>query len=222
MTAHLLWCPSVLAQLADAERIVALRQTYTSVVSNQIAVIVVGDRKIESAQKKNLPGSGFQQIGTANDFRDLHRGIVDDNRQLIGGYIVAPPHDEVAKIATRAHPLRTEVKVSKANFFSIGDKKSPVYSTRTLVFARPCGDGRLRRPAMPDANGAKPASPRIHRFVIAVVRSARGLRYILPRASTGIDLSRVPQLIPRFQIMGTPFALRIGSKRPSTIGSFTP
>jgi hypothetical protein len=48
--------------------------------------------------EQNLPGSAFEQIGTADDFGDFHVMIVYDDGKLVAGNIVMPPQHEVAKV----------------------------------------------------------------------------------------------------------------------------
>ena len=55
-----------------------------------------GKRTVE----QKLAGSGEQQISAANDFADLHGGIIDNNGELIRRNIVMTPNDKVSEVAT--------------------------------------------------------------------------------------------------------------------------
>ncbi len=54
-----------------------------------------GDRQIERAINRNLPGRGSQQIATAHHLTDGHGAVVVDDRQLVGGHAVSPAQDEI-------------------------------------------------------------------------------------------------------------------------------
>ena len=113
--------------------------------------------RAQAPEKQNLPRRRLQQIGPAHNFGDPHRSIVDHNRQLVGRNIIAPPHNEVPKIAPRHHPLRPQMQ--------IGETRSPRHperetasslrqAWRSIGDSQRCGDGRLGRPAR-----AKPSGP---------------------------------------------------------------
>ena len=121
--------PSQFAQLTNAERIVALRKPDSSLIAYKIAMIVVGNLAAESAEQEDLPRSRFQKVSPADDFRDLHRGVIDNDRQLVGRNIVTPPHDEVAEVAPGYKVLRPKMKIGERNFCTVWNPKSPVHSS---------------------------------------------------------------------------------------------
>ena len=56
----------------------ALGKASSCIVAHEIAVIIVGRNQAQGAEKKS-PCGRSQQIGSADDFCNLHRGIVDDD-----------------------------------------------------------------------------------------------------------------------------------------------
>ena len=86
--------------------------------------------KSQGSIQQNLAGGGFQQICAANDFGNLHGGIVNYYRQLVRGNIIFSPDDEIAEIFAGHHSLRTQMQIGKRNFFAIGDAKTPIHSCR--------------------------------------------------------------------------------------------
>ena len=106
----------------------ALGEAHSVLIPHQFAVIVPGYRQAQGSIQQNLAGGGFQQVGAADDFSDLHGGIIDYYGQLIGGDIIFSPDDEVAEIFAGHQLLRTQVQINERNFFSIGDAKTPVHS----------------------------------------------------------------------------------------------
>jgi len=55
-------------------------------------------RKIERTIEKQLTKGRDAQIFPAHNFRDVHGGIINDDRKLIGRHIIASPDDEIAKV----------------------------------------------------------------------------------------------------------------------------
>ena len=87
----------------------ALGETLTGRrVEHQRGVIECRGCPAEGAVKEELSESGEKQIGTPDDFGDFHRGIIRNHRQLVGGYVVASPHDKVAKVDARHGALRSQ------------------------------------------------------------------------------------------------------------------
>jgi hypothetical protein len=208
----------------------ALRQPHSRGVAHKTAVIEIRNWKAESPVKKNLPRRRFQQISSAHNFRDAHGGIVDDDRQLVSGNIVAPPNDEVAKIASGRNPLGAEMQVVEQDFLAIRNPKAPIKPGRPLrrcSLHSQCSDGRLVRPATakpsgPDHGTRRPTPPRIDRLIITIIRRPSCQSHILARASTRIDRPNLPQPLPRLQIEISALTLRIGSVRPSAIRPLLP
>ena len=52
---HLLWRPSQLAQLADAQRIMPLGQSHAGLIAYEVAVIVIGNLELQRPTQQNLP-----------------------------------------------------------------------------------------------------------------------------------------------------------------------
>ena len=113
------------------------------------------------------------------------------------------------------------MQIGEADLLTVRDLKAPIHSSRL----RPCRDGRLGRPARAKLSGLgarRPAPPRIHWLIIAVIRRPRRLRHILPRACTRINQSLLTQRFPRRQIVLSPLALRVRAKRPSAVWPLGP
>lgn len=108
----------------------ALGQTHSLPIAYQFAVIIPWDRQAQRSIQQNLASSGFQQIGATNDFGNLHRGIVNYDRQLVRRDIIFSPDDEVAEIFAGHHSLRAQMQIFKIDFFAIGYAKTPVHSCR--------------------------------------------------------------------------------------------
>src|SRR5690606_13022671 len=80
----------------------------------------------ECAEEKELAESGFDEVGTANDFGDLHRGVVDGAGELVTGDVVFAPDEEVAEVAAGGGVLFPEAGVGERNRFTVGHAKAPV------------------------------------------------------------------------------------------------
>ncbi len=113
------------AQGAEAECIVAFGEADAGVVEHQRAMIERGQREAEGAIEKKLPGGREQEVSAANDFGDLHGGIVCNHGELIGGNIVRPPDNEIAKVFAGGELLRTKMAVGERNDFTIGHAEPP-------------------------------------------------------------------------------------------------
>jgi hypothetical protein len=103
-----------------------------------------------------LPCCGFEQIGSPNDFRDFHLGIVNDYRQMIRRYVITTPNDEVSQIPSGDKSLKSPVDVVEGNCFSIGNSKSPIHA-----------DWKIKLLCI----GSRAAATRIDRLIIEVMRS---------------------------------------------------
>ena len=76
-------------------------------------------RKPERTVEQQLPGSGLEQVFAANDFCDLHRGIVGHYRQVISRNIIVPPDDKIAEIGSSSELLRAATAIHKRDDFAI-------------------------------------------------------------------------------------------------------
>ena len=171
-------------------------------------MVIGGKRQTERAPQQDLPSRRLQQIGSADCFGDSHCSIVDDHCELIGGNIVAPPHDEITELCSGNEALASKMRVIEGDCFTVRHAKAPIH-TRGRLISRPIGTGA--------------AGARIKRLVIRiVVRSGRCLRDIPARTRTRIDQAAIPQLAPSLHIEIAAFALRIWPVRSSHIGTFAP
>ena len=103
----------------------ALGEAGSLVIGHQRAMVEGGRRQGKGAVEQELARGGDKQIRPANHFGDLHGGVIDHDRQLIGGDAVGPPHDEVAKVAARDELLRTESSVEEGDGFAVGYEETP-------------------------------------------------------------------------------------------------
>ena len=110
--------------MPDAQRIVPFRQPRSSRVPHQFAMEIIGSAapklritKIaitriaitQRAHQQPLARCRLQQIRAPYDFRDPHGRVVDHNRELVGGNIVAPPDEKIAKITARNVALPAQI-----------------------------------------------------------------------------------------------------------------
>ena len=90
-------------------------------------MIIVRASPAEGAEQQNLPRSRFQKIGSADDFSDLHRRIVDNDRQLIGRNVITPPYDEIAEVPASNEALPTKMEIGEGNFLAVRNAETPVH-----------------------------------------------------------------------------------------------
>src|SRR4051812_8616365 len=119
---------SALAQGLEGERVVAFGEAVACGIGDERAVIPRGRGEREGAVEQELAGGGADEVGSANNFGDMHGGVIDDHGELVGGNIVSSPDEEVAEIASGDETLRTEVLVVEAYYFAIRHAESPVHS----------------------------------------------------------------------------------------------
>ena len=217
---HAVLIPSQLTQSTNAERVMPLGQPYPSVITHQVAVIVIRHCKPQRPKQKNLPSGRLQQVRAADHLSNPHSGIVDHDGKLICGNIIPPPDNEVPEILACDHALLPQMQICEADLFPVRHSKPPVHAFQL----GPCSDGRLGRPAKakPSGSGDGPAGSGIQRLIIPLIRSPSRLRHILPRASTRIDHSQIPQLLPCCEIVRPPLALRVRRTRPAAIRPLGP
>ncbi len=90
---------STLAQGLKRERVVAFGETLAGGVRDERAVIPQRRGETERAVEQELAGGGLDEVGTADNFRDAHGGIIDYNGELVSGNVVSTPDEEVSEIA---------------------------------------------------------------------------------------------------------------------------
>src|SRR5262249_52421566 len=127
--ADLLRSHSLLAQTAKTERIMSLGQTLACRVMHERAMKIFRRRVSECALEKDLPRRRLQEVSTTHDFSDLHGGIVHDAGKLVGGDLVAPPHQEIPEIAADDETLLPQRKIVEGDGLVIRDTKSPIRFT---------------------------------------------------------------------------------------------
>jgi hypothetical protein len=159
-----------------------------------------------------LAGGGLDEIGTANDFRDAHGRVIDDDGELIGGYVVATPDEEISEVSRSEKALRTEVLIMKLDGFAVGYAESPVHACRR------CG-------GLSGLAGARAAGSGIEGlvvFLLGLVRSLRGSLEILARTFAGIDCAGVKELLPCGEVRVAAQALRVGREGAAYVRAFLP
>ncbi len=170
----------------------ALGEALAVVVHDERAVEPGGDGITEGAIEQNLAGSGFEQVGAADDFGDAHGVVIDDAGELVAGQAVAPPDDEVAEVNAAGEGLRAEVLVVEGDDFAVRNAEAPVEVVGVAV-----GDGRQRTGGAADAG--------IDGLVVGVVGCAAGCAFVgrgggggevFARAAAGIEEAAEEQATP--------------------------
>ncbi len=204
---------SALAQGLEGERVVALGKALSGGVCDKGTVIPQWRRETEGAVEQELAGGGPDEIGTANNFRDAHGGVIDDDGELVGGDIVSPPDEEVTEIATSDKALRAEVLVEELDGFSVGHSESPVHA-----------DGRCG--GIGDVTGKRAAGSGVEGLIVFLrlrfVGCLCGTLEILAGTFAGIDGAGVEELLPGGEIEVAALALRVGSEGAADVGAFLP
>src|SRR6185437_10168563 len=196
----------VLPQSLQTHRIMPLRQTHPGFIGDQRAMIKRGSHQSQGPVNQKLPRRAHQQVRAANDFRDAHRRIVHDTRELVGGHVVIAPNHKIAEFLSGDKLLRPETSIRERNRFAIGHAKPPA------AFA--IADFRLFQIA---------ARARVNRFVVILrMRRARGGLKILSRTNAWINESARLQFLASLAIQRIALALIIGSERPADIRPFLP
>src|SRR6266542_6768644 len=85
-----------------------------------------GSSQPEGAVEQYLPGGGFEQVLPADDFRDLHRGIIHDHGEVVSGGVIMPPDNEIAEVSARNELLRAVVAVHEGDVFAVGNAEAEV------------------------------------------------------------------------------------------------
>ena len=80
----------------------------------------------QRAVKEQLAGRRSEEIRTADDFGDLHGGVIHHNGELIGRDVVVPPDNEISEIIPGNKPLRAEMAIRESDDLAVRDAKAPV------------------------------------------------------------------------------------------------
>ena len=198
---------SALPQMPDAQRVLPFRQPHPRGVPYQFAMEIVRCGVPECAHQQQLPRCGLQQIRAPHDFRDHHRRVVDHDRELLSGNIVTPPDQKIAEITAHDIALPAQIQIRELNLLAVGNAKPPVHARRLHELG----------PIL-----AFTTSPRIHRIIVRIVRSARRLRQILARTIARIQKPALPQPPPSLQIVRAALTLRVRAIGPATIRALAP
>ena len=176
-------------------------------VGEQGAVMPLGLRQVEGLAEEDLAGGGFEQVGSADDFGDLHGGVVDGDGELVGRDSVFAPDEEVAEIFSSGEGLMAEVVVIKFDNFVVGDAKAPVDSG--------C-DGLIDRSVC----GGRPAGSGVKRLIF--VGGLGELGEVFAGAVAGVDAALFDQFVQGGDVEGLALALVVGGVRAADAGAFLP
>ena len=189
----------MLAQGADAERVVALGEATAFAIGDQGAMKPCRIREAKRAVEQNLARGGLEQVCSADNFGDAHGCVVGDAGQLITRNAVAAPDDEVAEVFAGDEALVAQVEIIEFDGFAVRDAKAPVGGRRFLI----CRRISLRvGPGKWWTAGAGPARSWIDGFVVerigisAFVRSAERGGKVFAGAAAGIEESGLKELAP--------------------------
>jgi len=89
---------AALSQMPDAQGIVAFGEADSGWVADEFAMKIVWRRVGEGANQQELAGGGFEEVGAADYFGDVHGLVVDHDCELVGGDVVAAPDEEVSEV----------------------------------------------------------------------------------------------------------------------------
>lgn len=123
---------ALLAESADGERVMPFGETLAFVIGDKRAVIPLRRLQPERAIEEDLARGGLEEVGSANDFRDAHGGVVNDAGKLVGGHVIAPPDEEVSEIGSSDEMLETEVVVVEGDGLAVRNSETPVVAGRRI------------------------------------------------------------------------------------------
>src|SRR5437867_3525366 len=83
---------------AQAQGIMTFGKASTGAVGEQWTMIKRGSFQSQRPIEQELAGGGLEQVFASHDLRDLHRGVVHNNRKLIRGKLIMAPHHKVSEI----------------------------------------------------------------------------------------------------------------------------
>lgn len=152
----------------------------------------------KGAVEQQLAERGHDKVLPSDDLRDLLVGIIDDNREFVGGNIRTVPNQEVTKINAGVPLDDTEPAISESHRLTIRDPEAPVDPCRRFVSQTDFG---VHSPGL----GKK-------RFLSVGCMSGSG--DIAAGSVTGVDCSRIAELLPSGEIKISSPALKIGPLIP--------
>ena len=82
-------------------------------ISNKWTMIKGWRRKLQRSVDEDLAGGAGEEIGPADDFGNLHGGVVDHAREMVTGLVVFAPDEEVAEIGPSRFLMETNRAVGK-------------------------------------------------------------------------------------------------------------
>ncbi len=103
-----------------------LRESHALLVAQQVAVEVLRRGELKRALQQYLPCGGFEQVASADNFRDVRGGIVDNAGKLIARQVVFAPDKVVAKVDASGEGLRPGMEIHEVDDFVVGHAKTVV------------------------------------------------------------------------------------------------
>jgi hypothetical protein len=85
----------------------------------------VGGRPVQGAIKEELAGGGKEEVFAPHDLGGAHVVIVGDHGQLVSGYVIMTPNDEVPEVPSGHEYLRTGILIDERDRFAVGHSKAP-------------------------------------------------------------------------------------------------
>lgn len=175
-------------------------------VQDKRAMRKCGRCEAERPVEQNLPRGGEEQIRAAHDFADLHRGIVHDDGELIGGNPIVPPHDEIAEIFSRYKLLWAEMAVNEGDGFAVGNAKTEggrfvIFDLRFLMGTARAG---------------------IDEFIIDGVGGGGGGLQVFAGAVARVNETALQKFLEGGAVKSHSLALVVRRKWAAEIGSFLP
>jgi hypothetical protein len=209
----LLWYLPRRTQSAKAECVVTLGEALAVIIGHQGTVIVERLRQAESAKKKHLSSGGAKKVRSPNDLRYVHRGVVDDNGELVGRHVISTPDHEITEVAAGDKFLGTELQVVESDALTIGNAEAPVQSGGIVCIARFLAaaagiDGLVVRGLGQSGS--------------ILVRSLGGLREVFARTRARVDGSAAHKIAPCFEVESASLALLVRGKGAADVGAFVP
>jgi hypothetical protein len=188
----------------------ALGEPFPLFIDDQRDVRERWDRKTERLVEEDLPCCGGEQVSASHHLIDLHQGIIDHYRELIGEDAIGAAHNEIANRLLHVLLLWTDHQINE------GDDTFVIDAQTIGGTARSCPFAALRRGEMATGAGIARA------IFCSLLWSAGGMRDLCSTAIAWIDQFRFLQLLQILLINVEALALRIGSVGAAAIWPFIP
>ena len=200
---------SRLSHLLQRDALVALRQPDAVVSQDERHMCERRRGRSERPVEQELADGRGEKIIAAHDLGDLHGDVVDDRGELVGGYAVRPPHDEIAD-RSGLRSVSSVHAVHEVRHVRLFHAEPPrMRASRS--------DPQLDLVRLEIATGAG-----IHRLVSRCLGRARRRLDVLAAAKARVDEPRRAQRCKRRVVVGAPLRLRVGFVRSWSLRTFIP